>query len=120
MACAFLPGVAVFAAHQANSGETRPHPAARRLLQLRQNDLVAVERNGDAREILRVAGFNVAGRLTLAGANEAGSLKDRDGKPNDSDPFKYVYLQGRSVLKAKLRQVRIDPLGRIFDPGPRA
>lgn len=110
--------VTMFEAHKSD-GDTRPHPAAKRLLNLRQNDLVAIERNGNPREILRVAGFNVAGRLTLAGANESGNLKERDGLSNDLDPFKYVYLQGRSVLKAKVRQVRIDPLGRVFDPGPR-
>lgn len=98
---------------------TRPHPAARRLLNLRQNDLLAVERNGGPRELLRVSGFNVQGRLTLAAANEGGNLKERDGLANETDPFKYVYLSGRSVVKAKARQVRIDPLGRVFDPGPR-
>ncbi len=110
--------VTMFDAHQANA-DTRPHPAAKRLLNLRQNDLIAIERNGGPREILRVIGFNVAGRLTLAPANESGNLKERDGTSNDNDPFKYIYLQGRSILKAKARQIRIDPLGRVFDPGPR-
>ena len=110
--------VSMFEAHKPGT-DTRPHPAAKRLLNLRQNDLIAVERNGGPREILRVAGFNVAGRLTLAAANESGNLKERDGLPNDRDPFKYIYLQGRSIVNAKARQVRIDPLGRVFDPGPR-
>jgi CRISPR-associated endonuclease Csn1 len=111
--------VSMFEAHQQRQDD-RPHPAAKRLLALRQNDLLAVERNGGPREILRVAGFNVQGRLTLAAANEAGNLKERDGLSNDSDPFKYVYLSGRSIVNAKARQVRVDPLGRLFDPGPRA
>nr|WP_245942013.1 type II CRISPR RNA-guided endonuclease Cas9 [Sphingomonas gilva] len=110
--------VTMFEAHQQKQDD-RPHPAAKRLLTLRQNDLLAVERNGGPREILRVAGFNVQGRLTLAAANEAGNLKERDGLSNDRDPFKYVYLSGRSIVKAKARQVRVDPLGRLFDPGPR-
>ncbi|MGN6268551.1 MAG: type II CRISPR RNA-guided endonuclease Cas9 [Sphingomonas sp.] len=110
--------VTMFEAHQQEQDD-RPHPAAKRLLALRQNDLLAVERNGGTREILRVAGFNVQGRLTLAAANEAGNLKERDGLSNDRDPFKYVYLSGRSIVKAKARQVRVDPLGRLFDPGPR-
>lgn len=108
--------VTMFEAHQP-AATTRPHPAAKRLLALRQNDLIAAERGGAPRQILRVAGFNVAGRLTLAPANEAGNLKERDGLTDD--PFKYIYLQGRSVVNAKVRQVRIDPLGRLFDPGPR-
>lgn len=110
--------VTMFEAHQQKQDD-RPHPAAKRLLTLRQNDLLAVERNGGVREILRVAGFNVQGRLTLAAANEAGNLKERDGLSNDRDPFKYVYLSGRSIVNAKARQVRVDPLGRLFDPGPR-
>ncbi|WP_119034258.1 type II CRISPR RNA-guided endonuclease Cas9 [Hephaestia caeni] len=110
--------VTMFEAHQ-HKQDDRPHPAAKRLLTLRQNDLLAVERNGEPREILRVVGFNVRGRLTLAAAQEAGNLKERDGLSNDRDPFKYVYLSGRSIVKAKARQVRVDPLGRLFDPGPR-
>jgi CRISPR-associated endonuclease Csn1 len=110
--------ISSFAAHQKEERE-RPHPAAKRLLKLRKNDLLAVERNGGTREILRVAGFNQAGRLTLAPANEGGKLDERDRTENDRDPFKYVYLSGRSIVKAKARQVRVDPLGRLFDPGPR-
>ena len=111
--------VSMFGAHQRNGLDERPHPAAKRLLNLRQNDLLAVERNGGTREILRVVSFNAAGRLTLAAANEAGGLKERDALPYDKDPFKYIYLSGRSILNAKARQVRVDPLGRVFDPGPR-
>lgn len=110
--------VTMFEAHRPGQ-DPRPHPAAKRILNLRQNDLIAVERNGGPREILRVVGFNVAGRLTLSPANEAGNLQERDRLANDQDPFKYVYLQGRSIVKAGARQVRIDPLGNIFDPGPR-
>lgn len=111
--------VSTFDAHQRYHQDTRPHPAAKKLLCLRQNDLVAVERNGGPREILRVVGFSVSGKLTLASANESGNLKERDRKPNEQDPFKYVYLQGRSIINAKTRQVRVDKIGRIFDPGPR-
>ena len=110
--------VTMFEAHRPDQ-DPRPHPAAKRFLKLRQNDLIAVERDGGPREILRVVGFNVAGRLTLAAANEAGNLQQRDRSAQDADPFKYIYLQGRSVVKAKARQIRIDPLGRVFDPGPR-
>ncbi len=111
--------VTMFDAHRPGNEDQRPHPAAKLMLNLRQNDLLAVERDGAAREILRVAGFNVQGRLTLAAPNEAGNLKERDATKRESDPFKYVYLSGGSILKAKARQVRMDPLGRIFDPGPR-
>ncbi|HEY1607377.1 MAG TPA: type II CRISPR RNA-guided endonuclease Cas9 [Allosphingosinicella sp.] len=111
--------VSMYQAHQNHLVQTRPHPAAKKLLQLRQNDIVAVERNGNARELLRVVGFNVSGRLTLSAANEGGNLRERDSASEEVDPFKYIYLSGNSILKAKARQVRVDPLGRVFDPGPR-
>ena len=38
---------------------------------------------------------------------------------NPDDPFRF-YGPGASALKnMKARQVRVDELGRIFDPGPR-
>src|SRR5690606_31291167 len=111
--------VSMFDAHQLQAAERRPHPAAKKMLSLRQNDLLAVERDGGPPEILRVVKFSTIGTLALAAANEAGALKARDAAPTDADPFKYVYATGGSLKKMKARQVRIDPLGRVFDPGPR-
>lgn len=111
--------VPMFDAHSAKVLERRPHPAAKKILSLRQGDMIAVERDGATAELLLVKGFNQHGRLTLAAPNEAGTLKARDAEPNDIDPFKYTYLSPSSLKKSKARQVRIDPLGRIFDPGPR-
>ncbi len=111
--------ISMFDAHRTSDGERRPHPAAKKVLSLRQNDLVAIERDGGPPELLRVAGFNLQGRLTLSPPNEAGALKARDATANELDPFKYTYLSSGSLKKAKARQVRVDPLGRVFDPGPR-
>lgn len=109
--------ITMFEAHQAGNVDRRPHPAAKKVLSLRQNDVIAVEREGGSPELLRVTGFNTQGRLTLAPPNEAGPLKARDAAPDD--PFKYTYLSTGSLQKSRARQVRIDPLGRVFDPGPR-
>ncbi|MFE3838775.1 type II CRISPR RNA-guided endonuclease Cas9 [Pseudogemmobacter sonorensis] len=111
--------VSTFNAHQNGYHDIRPHPAAKKVLSLRQNDVIAIERNNGPREIMRVVKFNQAGRLTLSPPNEGGKLQERDGTANDIDPFKYVYLSPSSLKKARARQVRIDPLGRVFDPGPR-
>ncbi len=111
--------VSMFAAHQGDSVDRRPHPAAKKMLSLRQNDLIAIERDGGPREIVRVVKFSGSGQITFAQDNEAGALKTRDATPNDIDPFKYIYSSASGLKKAKARQVRIDPLGRIFDPGPR-
>jgi CRISPR-associated endonuclease Csn1 len=109
----------MFDAHRREFEAKRPHPAAKKVLSLRQNDLIAIERDGRAREIMRVVKFAAAGRITIAAHQEAGPLKERDSKSNDIDPFKYSSPTAGGLKKLKVRQIRIDELGRIFDPGPR-
>jgi CRISPR-associated endonuclease Csn1 len=111
--------VSMFDAHQADQSELRPHPAAKRVLRLRQNDLVAVEPQGQPRKIMRVVKFSGGGQITFAEHQEAGPLKARDATSPDIDPFKYFYSSAGGLQKAKARQIRIDELGHIFDPGPR-
>ncbi|WP_438725746.1 type II CRISPR RNA-guided endonuclease Cas9 [Parasphingorhabdus sp. DH2-15] len=111
--------ISMFDMHQRDRDEPKPHPAARRVLSLRQNDLIAVERNGGTREIMRVVKFSGSGQITFAADNEAGALKARDAEPKDIDPFKYFYSSASGLQKVKARQIRLDELGRIFDPGPR-
>ncbi|MCM8730903.1 type II CRISPR RNA-guided endonuclease Cas9 [Hephaestia sp. GCM10023244] len=109
--------VSTFDYHQKDYVEHRPHPAAKKVLMLRQNDLIAIERDGGPREIMRVQKYGQNGQVFLIAHNEAGKMAERDKNPDD--PFKF-YGPGASALqKMKARQVRIDPLGRIFDPGPR-
>lgn len=110
--------VSVFSAHQRDYVLPRPHPAAKKMLDIRQNDLLAIEKDG-AREIVRVVKFSEKGQVTLAAHNEGGALKARDAAANDIDPFKYVAPTAGGLRKLRARQVRIDPLGRVFDPGPR-
>lgn len=111
--------ISVFKAHQAGFAPPRPHPAAKKILDLRQNDLIAIDRGGGP-EFMRVVKFSESGQVTLAAHNEAGALKARDTASNDVDPFKYIAPTAGGLKKIKARQVRIDPLGRVFDPGPRA
>lgn len=108
--------VSMFNAHQHGRAEPKPHPAAKRVLRLRQNDLVAVERDGAGPQIMRVVKFSSAGAMQLAPDNEAGALKARDADGND--PFKYVNTSASGLQRMKARQVRVDELGRVFDPGP--
>ncbi len=111
--------VSMFDAHQPGLSERRPHPAAKRVLSLRQNDLVAIEQEGQARKIMRVVKFSAGGQITLAEHQEAGSLKARDATSSDLDPFRYFYSSAGGLKKVNARQIRIDELGRVFDPGPR-
>jgi CRISPR-associated endonuclease Csn1 len=66
-----------------------------------------------------VVKFSTNGQMALAADNESGALKARDAEPSDIDPFKYVLSSAGGLQKLKARQIRIDPLGRVFDPGPR-
>ena len=109
--------ISMFDAHQRDFAEARPHPAAKKVLSLRQNDLLAVEREGGEREIMRVVKFSSIGTMQLAPHNEAGALKARDA--DGGDPFKYVNTSGGGLKNIKARQIRIDELGHIHDPGPR-
>ena len=107
--------VSMFEAHDRTAVLLRPHPAARRVLSLRQNDMLAIERNGGQREIVRVVKFSSKGDLVLALHNESGSLKARDADP--CDPFKYINTSALGLKRDKARQIRIDPTGHILDPG---
>lgn len=110
--------VSTFDANQPGDGvDTRPHPAARKIMRLHQNDLVALQKDGD-RLIARVVKFRQSGQVNLAPHSEAGDLKRRDGTPNEEDPFKYLNLSPTSLKASSARKIRVDESGRVFDPGP--
>jgi CRISPR-associated endonuclease Csn1 len=81
--------------------------------------MMAIEHEGNPALIVRVVKFSGNGQIALAADNEAGALKARDAAPKDEDPFKYILSSAGGLKKRKARQVRVDPLGRVFDPGPR-
>lgn len=108
--------VSMFDAHQTGD-QPRPHPAARKVLSLHQNDLLAIERDGGEPQLMRVVKFGQSGQITLAAPNEAGDLKRRDATSNELDPFKYIAPTAGGLKKARARQVRIDEIGLVQDPG---
>lgn len=93
------------------------NPTARKVLSLHQNDLIAMEPDSGGRRLMRVVKFGQNGQITLAAPQEAGDLKRRDAKANDEDPFKYMAPTAGGLKKAKARQVRVDEIGRVQDPG---
>lgn len=109
--------VSVFDYHQSGFEAVRPHPAARKILSLRQNDLIAIERNGGPRQIMRVQKYGQNGQIFLIEHHEAGKMVDRN--KSVEDPFSFWGPTANTLKALKARQVRSDPLGRIFDPGPR-
>lgn len=94
--------------------DRRPHPAAKLLMRLHKDDVVAFG-VGDARRLLRVVKFR-DGQVNLAEVHESGNLKARDAAKDD--PFKYVNASISRFASEQARKVFVDPAGRVFDQGP--
>lgn len=94
--------------------DRRPHPAAKLLMKLHKNDMLAFG-HGANRTILRVVKMR-EGTLTLAPHSEAGNLKARD--TDRGDGFKYINASASRLFAEKARKVSVDPAGRVLDPGP--
>jgi CRISPR-associated endonuclease Csn1 len=94
--------------------DTRPHPAAKLLMRLHINDMIAFGQ-GETRRILRVVKMS-GSQIVLAEPKEGGNLKARDADKND--PFKYINGSSERFIKEKARKIWVDPSGRIVDPGP--
>lgn len=93
----------------------RPHPAAKKIMRLHIDDMVAIEES-DRRRILRVV--KMSGQvITMADHLEAGALKSRDADKNDI--FKYVSKSAGSLKDMSFRKIGVDEIGRLIDPGPR-
>ncbi len=108
------PKAQVISTYEAH-GETlrRPHPAAKRLLRVFKRDMVAIEREGE-RIICYVQAMHVANGLYLAPHTEANAdARNRD----KSDSFRFFQMSAGSLLKAKIRRVFVDEMGRLQDPG---
>ena len=106
--------VSMFDAHQSNFTEQRPHPAARKIMTLKQLDMVAYEQADGVTKIARVIKFS-GNQITLADHNEGGALKARDA--DKKDPFKYLSKSANALRDMGLRHVRVDEIGTVFDPG---
>ncbi len=107
--------VSMFDAHQPGwiSAIRRDYHNPRKVLSLHRDDLLAVER-GEERELMRIVKFSEK-QLAVAPPNDGGSLKARDADRND--PFRYLYPSPNTLRAWSARQVRIDELGRVQDPG---
>lgn len=92
----------------------RPHPAARKVLSLHRDDVIAIERGEGTRELVRVVKFSM-NEFTLAPLHEGGALKTRHA--DREDPFRYLYPSPSTLKKWRAREVRVDELGRVLDPG---
>ncbi|HEY5107798.1 MAG TPA: type II CRISPR RNA-guided endonuclease Cas9 [Caulobacteraceae bacterium] len=110
--------VSMFDAHQPGwvSELRRDNPTIRKILKLHRDDVLAIDR-GSGRELMRVVKFSEK-QFALAAPQEGGPLKARAAAKGD--PFNYIYPAPSTLRAWGARQVRIDELGRVLDPGPRA
>lgn len=100
------------AVEYARNGKHKIHPAARKVLRLHIDDMVAVD-DGGQRRILRVV--KMSGQtITLADHFEGGPLKTRDSDKDDS--FKYLAKSVNVLAGMGLRKVGVDEIGRLADP----
>ncbi|MFG1361338.1 type II CRISPR RNA-guided endonuclease Cas9 [Xanthobacter pseudotagetidis] len=107
--------VSMFDAHQPGwtSAVRRENPIAKKVLSLHRDDTLAVERDG-ARALVRVVKFSEK-QLALAEPHQSGALKARAA--DRDDPFNYLYPSPSTLKSWRARQVRVDELGRVLDPG---
>jgi CRISPR-associated endonuclease Csn1 len=110
-----LEVVSMFDAHRPDwrSPIRQAEPTALKVMTLIGGDIIALDGEHGA-ELLRVVALD-PGRLQFAACNEGGKLKDRH--KSESDPFRYAFIGASTLQKRNARQVRLDELGRVQDPG---
>ena len=104
--------VSTFDAHQ--GGESRPHPAAKRLIRLFKDDMVKLDDSKFGPVIATVKKFDVNGGLSLVAHNESNA--DQRYRKDKEDVF--IRMQPSALIKAGARRVVVDEMGRFRDPGP--
>lgn len=110
--------ITVFQANRAMtlSEKRKGHPAARRVMRVHKGNYLKLYHDG-AEGIFRVVRLEAkAQRLRLAGHNEAGNLDQRHNDPDD--PFRWLFVSFSQLKSRQTREVSIDVLGRVRDPGP--
>lgn len=103
--------VSTFAAHQGQ--ETKPHPAARRLMRLYKDDMVRLDSSKFGPAIATVEKFDTNGMITLVAHNESNA--DQRYRKDKEDVF--IRLRPSSLVNSGARRVIVDEIGRIRDPG---
>jgi CRISPR-associated endonuclease Csn1 len=106
--------VSMFDAHQPgwHSAIATRYPTARKVLRLHRDDVIAFDRDG-ARELMRVVKFSPE-QLALAPLNEA----NVDARSRDKESgFRYTFPAASRLKQWQARQVIVDPVGAVRDPG---
>ena len=96
--------------------ESKPHPAAKYLTRIRQDDMAALG-EGAANDIVRVRKITggKSPSIVLDPHYEANVAKRASDK---SDPMKENKRSAAQLRANKFRKVGVDEIGRLHDPGP--
>lgn len=101
--------VTTFEAH--SKTVRRPHPAAKRLLRVFKRDMVAIDRDGKT-VVCYVQSMHVANGLYLVPHKEANAAARNSDK---NDPFRVYQMAASPLLKANVRRVGVDEIGKVRD-----
>jgi len=112
--------VSVYDAHRLNrrSVMLEAHHNPRKIMSLQQGDMVAYERpDTGERVIARVRKFDQRNKqIYLDAHNEAGELDKRHKDVDDA--FRNFSKTPNALRGVNVRQIRVDEIGQVFDPGP--
>ena len=94
--------------------EKRPHPAAKRILRIFKRDMVTLDRDGET-QICYVQRLDLANGLFLSPHLEANA----DSRNRDKESgFRLLQLGAGPIVKANLRRIIVDDIGRVRGTGP--
>lgn len=105
--------VSTFDAHQEH--ETKPHPAAKRLMRLHKGDMVRLDASKFGAIVAVVVKFDANGTIALVAHNESNA--DQRYRKDKEDVF--IRLRPSSLANSGARRVIVDEIGRIRDPRTR-
>ena len=101
--------ITTFEAH--GEFDSRPHPAAKRLMRIFKRDMVALERDGETL-ICYVQKFSVGAVILAPHIESNADARHRD----KTDDFRLIQMSAGSLVKAKVRRVFVDEIGHLRDP----
>lgn len=104
--------ISTFDAHR--DIDSRPHPAAKRLLRLFKNDMVRLDDSKNGSVTATIERFSSIGTVEMVPHNE-GNADQRYRKDRESV---YIRKNAASLIRSGARRVLVDELGRVRDPGP--
>lgn len=104
--------ISTFGAHQGE--DSKPHPAAKRMLRLYKSDMVRLEKSKFGACFAVVAKFDANGTITVVPHNESNA--DQRYRKDKEDVF--IRLRAAGLIEAGARRIIVNAIGHVRDPGP--